>query len=250
MNNSLLDLFRQPGLAAPRGIFSRPGGGRIPFGDTHLERIIPNIRHARVPGPTLAGIHAPYSPRFPSTPINQVPSAPPTGPWTNIPLGRSGIDHIEGPMPRPQYPSSIGTSSMYDAVKTRLSSIARGSTRIIGGIGRAAAAGLTALGPLGVAIAVGLVVAAAVGALGYFFYKRSQANLPKVVEETVDAVLPDPAQEVPSPAPIVVVPEQPPDKEFTGWEGNVPWMRRPGRNLKLSEVFGLNDALRVFAPRL
>jgi len=201
MFNGLTEVFNQPGLAYPRGGFRTPGGNPIPLGDSYVERIVPSISHARVRGPTFAGISSP----FPSA-----SSSP--GSFQTVPLNSPASTR-----------SLVSSPSVYEGVASRIAS-------------SRSAAVLARLGPLGVALGVALVAATAIGAV-VAFIKQPDSTIPEAVDEAVDEVLPDVNTPPKESEPVV---------DSDPWAGNVPWQRRPGRDLSLKQLFQINPGLAKF----
>jgi hypothetical protein len=219
MNFGLPSALGQPALAYPRGFFRFPSGATVPSGNTFVERIVPAIRHARVPGPTLAGISSPF-----------VSPASSPGSFLSVPLN-SPVSSIS---------SQLSSESLYTSVSSRLASLASRVGSAASSSIAAAGRGLASMGPLGVAIGVAAVVAAAIGGLGYYLYQRSQMNLSKMVDAVVDKVLPPEGRPLP---PTDEHEDLPP---FDPWLANVPWQRRPGRDLTLAEIFQRAPVLSMY----
>lgn len=107
---------------------------------------------------------------------------------------------------------------------------------------RGAARVLVALGPVGIAIAIAVAAAVAIGVVVYYYVNnKDKHTIPEAVEQAIDDSLPtDP----PSESPDKDVPEKVLDDP---WLGHIPWSRRPGRELVLSEVLSLHPTLRSLA---
>jgi len=143
-------------------------------------------------------------------------------------------------------------------------------------VGRAVVAGvgsfLAAIGPLGWAIGAFLVAATAVAVVGKVLYDRAVSNVHKTIEmvvgnerrvdKTLQGIRPG-SSEDPNRSDFVDTPHyddslqgirpggpsdpyRDPWNQYiyqTSWQGNVPWARRPGRDLTMTEVFRLNPVL-------
>jgi hypothetical protein len=226
-NNGLLDVFRQPGITAPRGVFR---GVRL--GDVHPERIVPSIRQARVVGPNLSDLRSVLSPPVSnvSSPVSSI------GSFKTVPLNSPAS-------------SVVSRGSVYEGVASRL---AQGGRNLVPRLARGAAVigrGLMALGPIGVAIGVALAAAAAIGGLAYLIYKHQRGNSAEKIDKNINDAL-DEDIVIDEPRVPVAPPKKKPIEEPTGladWSGNVPWVRRPGKDLDLDAIFRKIPLLRAFS---
>lgn len=224
----------QPGIMAPRGAI----GPRI--GDSYSSRIIHGVVKGGKPlaPPSTPGTKAIFDAwrslrtplRNPMLPSRSTSSA---RSLRSVPLSspRIDIDRVRGLTPtlRPRRLDFVGPST-FDVVKSRVAALARSGARTATSAGARA---LAALGPIGIAIGVALVAAAAIGAVAYYYINnRGNRDIPTVVEETLDQTLPS----TPDPPSV----KQPDPETLDLWSGNVPWVRRPGVDLSLPQILEIN----------
>jgi hypothetical protein len=258
----------QPSILMPRGGFSR-GGVRIPFGDSSAENIVSSIRQSNYSNyrphrsiSSAANLRQALDttrrtrsitryPRF-NKPTSSLRS------MTSVPLGSPSITRKIYQMPT----KSIVGPSPFNVVEKRLISMARtgvkavsagsrvlaSGARVVGGM---AARTLVAMGPIGVAVALVAAAALAIGAVAYYFIKRNRSTIPQVVDEAINEALPveAPVIETPDVNDVPTDSNPPSIPEEASWEGNVPWMRRPGKDLSLEDVFKLHPVLTEMAGR-
>lgn len=249
MSEGLLDSFRQFGLGAPRGGFSR-SGRTLRWGDSYLERIVSSIRQARFRGPTVSGLSRGSISSVVSylkSPASNVASPFVSSPGSTLSSGLStpinwlspsaeiGRNPVGRPIGwRPAYANQV-------PLFTRLSGAFSGFGRVAGSLGARIAAGVASLGPLGLAVAAAAVVAVAIGATIYFVRKGQDSTIVDQVDKTIDFVDPDydPDEKL-SIDPINIHPIV---EDVDSWIGNVPWQRRPGRDKTLREVWQASKVL-------
>jgi hypothetical protein len=131
--------------------------------------------------------------------------------------------------------------SAFNNVATRLGSVARTG---YGVTSRLAARVALALGPIGIAIALAAAAAVAIGAVIYYNgLKPNKSNKPVI--DTIDDVLDD---ALPIDQPDKIEPTVPSEVVEDLWAGNVPWKRRPGKDLTFSQILDRSPVLRAFAP--
>lgn len=263
MSEGLSDIFRQVGLGGPRGGFSH--NGRVfRGGDSYLERIVSSIRQARVRSGFVSGpsrqaissvtdyLRSPASSlRSPvSNFASPFPSAPQSGLSSPTYWLSPSAEIGRMPVGRP-----IGWQPAYSFQKpslfSRLSGAFRGFGRIVGSIGARIASGVASLGPLGLAVAAAAIVAIAIGATIYYVVK-SNKTVVDAVDDEVNFVDPDYDPNVRLGVhPIPGHKEKKTEVKEDPWLGHVPWQRRPGRNLTLTEIWRANNVLQsLFANRV